>query len=249
MPDSAEAYALAALELDPGNENCLAELLKALAPRPSEVLGYSPLVAGGGVCRYRLARAELELGQLSGPSVMWLLENYENGDPAVAADAGCWLSVLFPERGLPFISRAVELMPGEGFYRSILVDRLLEEGMTDEALLHFQELSAMGEEDFHYWQTASSVYLALENHDLALEASRKAFSLRMTPSSGADLGWLLYFRGRDLVRENRMSDALPYLIEASSVWNEDSSWALRADSLIDLMNQFTSVSSGFGEPF
>ncbi len=101
MPDLAESYAIAALELDPGNENCLAELLKALASRPSEVIGYSPLVAGGGVCRYRLARAELELGQPRGPSVMWLLESYENSDSAVAADAGCWLSILFRKRAFP----------------------------------------------------------------------------------------------------------------------------------------------------
>jgi tetratricopeptide (TPR) repeat protein len=107
----------------------------------------------------------------------------------------------------------------------------------------------MGEHDLSYWQTASAVLEALEDRDGAIEASRNAYALRMTPSTGADLGWKLYLRGRDLFRENRIAEALEFLREAGEVWSEDSPWALRADSLIDLCNEFTSVSSGFGEPF
>jgi tetratricopeptide (TPR) repeat protein len=241
-------YASEALSLSPGNESCLADLLKALSDTPEGVLGYSPLVSGGGVCRYRLARAEIELGHLSGGSVLWLLNEFDQGDSASAADAGCWLSILFPEKGLQYLERAVDLMPDEQFYRCLLVEQLVRGNFTERALEEFEPLRNSELKDVGYWQAAASVYEATGDNVGAIEASRQAYSMRRVPSTGADLGWRLYFHGVRLVRENRMSDAVPFLTQCSDVWSSDSSWALRADSLLDLMNVFTSISDGYEEP-
>lgn len=248
MPDSARVLASEALSLAPGSECCLAELLKAVSDEPDRVLEYSYLVSGGGSCRYRLARAELQKGDFQGESLAWLLDSFENGDSASAADAGCWLSILFPDKGLQYIERSVELMPGEVFYRCLLVERLIDFGDVQGASAEFDALSPECADDVHYWGTAASLHEALGETSAALEASRRAYQLRMVPATAADLGWRLYFAGRDLIRENRMSEAVPFLIECSSVWSPESSWALRADSLLDLTNLFTSVSDGFGEP-
>lgn len=248
MPDSAMIYASEALSLSPGNESCLADLLKALSDSPEDVLSYSPLVSGGGVCRYRLARAEMQLDRLPGESVLWLLNEFEHGNPESAADAGCWLSILFPEKGLQYLERAVDLMPEEQFYRCLLVEQLVGQDLTERAMEEFEPLRNSQLKDLGYWQAAASVYEAAGDGIAAIEASRQAYSLRMVPSTGADLGWRLYFHGLDLLRENRMSEAVPFLMECSDVWSPDSSWAMRADSLLDLMNEFTSISDGFEEP-
>jgi len=248
MHDSASVYASEALLLNPGNEGCLSELLKALSDDPCSVLQYSPLISGGGTCRYRLARAELDTSLLPGESVLWLLGRFETGDSVSAADAGCWLSLLFPDSGLQYLERSVELMPDEPFYRYLLIERLAEGGFTDRGLQELELLSDSCEGSTSYWQAAASVYEALGEQEAAIEASRRAFLLRMVPSTAADLGWRLYFHGRDLVRENRMTEAVPFLRECSSVWRAESSWALRADSLLDLMNEFTSISDGYGVP-
>lgn len=248
FPDSAEVYASAALSLAPGNESCLGELLKAISHDPERVLGYSYLVAGGGVCRYRLAKASIQTGDVGGESVLWFLDRFENGDSASSADAGCWLSILFPAKGLQYIERSVELMPCEQFYRCLLIEKLIDSGFIERAVAEFALLSENCEENTGYWQTAASVHEALSEPLAAIEDSRRAYQSRRDPSTGADLGWRLYFYGRDLVRENLISAAVPVLQQCSLVWSSDSAWALRADSLLNLMNQFTSVSEGFGEP-
>ena len=247
-PDSAEIHAQAALALAPCEERCLGELLKSISHDPERVLQYGYLVSGGGVCRYRLARAEIELGDTGGESVMWLLNEFEEGDSSSAADAGCWLSILFPEKGTAYIERSVLLAPEEQFYRCLYIERLIEEDLTERAEEEFSLLSYTSEENLGYWQTAASLYDALGDPLAAIEASGKAYDLRQVPATGADLGWRLYFHGRDLVRENRMSEAVPFLYQCADTWSSDSAWALRADSLLDLMNEFTSVSDGFGEP-
>lgn len=248
MPDSAAAYAEAALFLAPGNERCLGELLKALSANPDSVLTYSPLVSGGGVCRYRLARAELDLGDLEGESVTWLLDTFENGDSAAAADAGCWLTVLFPDKGIRYIEKSVRLAPEESFYRCLLVDRLVDEDLIERAVEEFALIDGSAASSPGYWGTASSLYEALEDDSAAVEASRIAYSMRRTPSSGANLGWLLYRYGRSLISRNMMTGAVPVLYECSDTWSPDSPWALRADSLLNDLNEFTSTADGFGEP-
>lgn len=248
MEDSARVYAERALTLSPASERCLAELLKALAGDPESVVDHSFLVQGGGVCRYRLARAEMEMDILSGESLLWLINEFESGDSSSAADAGCWLSILFPDKGLQFIIRSVDLAPDEQFYRYLLIEKLIEADMIEEAAEEFSSVQDTAVQNLTYWQTSASLHEALEQPMEALEDSRKAFLLRQIPATGADLGWRLYFAGRDLVRSNRMTEAVPLLMECSNVWSKDSSWALRADSLLDLINEYTSISGGFGEP-
>jgi len=248
MPDSAAVLAGEALFLAAGNERCLGELLKALSSKPDSVLAFSTLVSGGGVCRYRLARAELDLGDFEGESVAWLLDTFENGDSVSAADAGCWLTILFPDKGIRYIERSVQLVPEESFYRCLLVDRLVDEGLLERAEEEFGLISDSAASGPGYWSTASSLYLAMGDDSAAVEASRTAYGMRRTPSSGANLGWLLYRYGESLISRNMMTGAVPVLYECTETWSPDSPWALRADSLLDDLNEFTSASDGFGEP-
>jgi len=98
------------------------------------------------------------------------------------------------------------------------------------------------------WQTASSVLEATGDSSGAIDAARQAWRIRMTPSTSAELGWKLYFYGRELMSNGDMQAAVPYLQESSVLWSNDSLWAVKSDSLLDLMNQFTSISDGYGEP-
>ncbi len=223
-------------------------MLKALSDEPSEVLEYSYLVRGGGSCRYRLARAEVELGLPDKCSLEWLENSFHSDIDSVAADAGCWLSILHRDSGLPFIERAVELMPEEEFYRSLFIDKLIEAGLLEEAIFHFGILKESGISGLSFWQTASSLHEALDDPVGAIESSRRAWEIRMTPSSAADLGWKLYFYGRDMIRDGRMIDAVPPLMESSNLWSNDSLWAVKSDSLLLLINEFMSTSEGYGEP-
>ncbi len=247
-PDSAEVYAEAALNLQPGSEKCLSELLKSLSHRPLIVLDYSYLVSGGGVCRYRLARAEIELELGERTSLDWLEASFCSQTDSVAADAGCWLSIIHGSSGLQYIERSVELMPHLEFYRSLLIGQLIRADHLEEAVSQFKILKETGTGDLYFWQTASSIYDALGDPLGSIEASRRAWELRRTPSSSADLGWKLYFHGRELMRAGELMNAVPCLRESSSLWSGDSLWAVKSDSLLDLLNEFTSVSAGYGEP-
>jgi tetratricopeptide (TPR) repeat protein len=213
------------------------------------VLGYSYLVSGGGACRYRLARAEIELGLPVKPSLEWLESMYAAGGDSAAADAGCWLCILdYRGAGLEYIERSVELAPGSVFYRSLLIDKLIQQGYIEMAVAEFDTLKQAETPGLLLWQTASSVLEATGNSSGAIDASRQAWRIRKTPSTSADLGWKLYFYGRELVRSGEIQAAVPYLQESSVLWSSESLWAVKSDSLIDLMNQFTSVSDGYGEP-
>lgn len=247
-PDSARVYASEALSLQPGSERCLSELLKSLSDHPLIVLDYSYLVSGGGVCRYRLARAEIELDIAEKTSLDWLENSFYSQTDSVAADAGCWLSIIHSSSGLQYIERSVELMPHVEFYRSLLIGQLIRSDNLEEAVSQFEILKEIGTGDFYFWQTASSVYDALDDPLGSIEASRRAWELRQTPSSSADLGWKLYFYGRELMRSGELMNAVPCLRESSSLWSGDSLWAVKSDSLLDLLNEFSSVSAGYGEP-
>ncbi len=235
-----------ALRLNPGSESCLGELLKAVSDNPDHVLEYSSLVSGGGVCRYRLAKAELKLNIFQGESLRWLLQRYQEEDSTAAADAGCWLSLLFPSRGLEYIERAVDLAPDVVFYRYILIDKLIESDMLNQAEEEFFLLHDSC--DTGFWQAAASLHQAQGKEFEAVQDLRMAYNLCRTPSTGGNLGWRLYFLGRDLAGENRIQEAVPFLIQCSGTWNPESTWAVRADSLLNQLNEFTSISDGFGEP-
>ena len=245
-------FAESALALNPGSERCLSELLKSISSQPELVLEYSSLVSGGGVCRYRFARAEIEIDKAEKISLEWL-ENSFNSDSysysdSAAADAGCWLSILYGETGLRYIERSVELMPEEEFYRSLYIEKLIDYSMLTQASDQFEILKEAGSDGLYFWQTASSVFDALGDSVGAIEASRRAYELRRVPSSAADLGWKLYFYGRGLVRDGLFAEAILPLRESSALWSHDSLWAVKSDSLLDLMNEFTSTSGGYGEP-
>lgn len=246
--DSAFVYAKEAFALDPGNERCLTELLKSLSNKPEEVLQYTSFVAGGGVCRYRLARAELQLDMSEETSFLWLIDSFENGDSVAMADAGCWLSILMEESSLQYIEKSLFLFPDEDFYRSVYIGFLIEELLLENAVEQFEILKENCESDGYFWQTASSLFQALGDDIGAIEASRRAYEYRKVPATAADLGWKLYFYGRGLLREDRFTEAIPFLSESSTLWSPESLWAMKADSLLNLLNEFTSTSSGFGEP-
>lgn len=248
LPDSALVYARTALAIHPANQRCLAELLKSLSDQPEAVLEYSYLVCGGGTCRYRLARAEMDLNIPDKLSLNWLENSFVSEIDSIAADAGCWLSILHGDSGLEYIERSVELMPEEEFYRSLLIGKLLDVGMVERASLHFEILKEAGYGGYSFWQTASQVHESLGDSQGAIEASRRAYQLRRIPSTAADLGWKLYFYGRALMRNGDMMVSVPYFRESSSLWSGDSLWAIKSDSLLDLMNEFTSTSEGYGEP-
>ncbi len=249
LPDSARIYAEEALSIQPASERCLSQLLKSISNQPDEVLGYSYLVSGGGACRYRLARAEIDLDVPVKSSLVWLENTYETGEDSAAADAGCWLCIL-DHRGaeLEYIERSVELVPGSVFYRSLLIDKLIQQGYVERAVAEFDTLKQADSWGLLLWQTASSVLEATGDTSGAIDASRQAWRIRMTPSTSADLGWKLYFYGRELLRNGDMQAAIPYLRESSVLWSSESLWAAKSDSLLDLMNQFTSISDGYGEP-
>ncbi len=181
-------------------------------------------------------------------SVSWLDNSFHSEIDSVAADAGCWLSILHGDSGVEYIERSVELMPEEEFYRSLLIGKLIDAGQVDRASSQFEILKEGGYEGLSFWQTASSVHDALGDLQGAIEASRRAYELRRIPSSAADLGWKLYFYGRGLMREGLMMEAVPYFRESSALWSSDSLWAIKSDSLLYLMNEFTSTSEGYGEP-
>ncbi len=246
--DSAFIYAEQAFALEPGNERCLTEVLKSLSSKPEEVLRYSSFIAGGGVCRYRLARAELQVELLETPSYLWLINSFENGDSAQMADAGVWLSFLEEENSLQYIEKAVALVPGESFYRSVYIGFLIDELLFENAIEQFEILKQYSESNVYFWQTASSLFQAMGDDIGAIEASRRAYECRMVPATAADLGWKLYFYGRGLLREENFSEAIPFLIESNLLWSSDSLWALKSDSLLNLLNEYTSTASGFGEP-
>lgn len=246
--DSAFVYAKKAFALEPGNERCLTELLKSLSNRPEEVLEYSSFVVGGGVCRYRLARAELQLDMQAASSFLWLIDSFENGDSVAMADAGCWLSFLEEEGSLQYIEKSVLLFPDEDFYRSVYISFLIEELLLENAVAQFELLKENSDGDVYFWQTASSLFQALGDDIGAIEASRRAYECRMVPVTAADLGWKLYFFGRGLLREDNFNEAIPFLVESRALWSTDSLWAVKSDSLLNLLNEFTSTSSGFGEP-
>jgi tetratricopeptide (TPR) repeat protein len=247
-PDSALVYAETALRLQPSSENCLSELMKSLSSEPARVLQYSNLVSGGGSCRYRLARAEIDLSLSEKPSLDWLQNSFSSGVDSVSADAGCWLSILHGDSGLVYIQQSVLLMPEEEFYQCLFIEKLISNAMLDMAAIQFELLKETSSGGLSFWQTASSLYDALGDQGGAIEASRRAFELRQIPSTAADLGWKLYFYGRSIMREGSLIEAMPYLRESRELWNSDSLWAVKSDSLLDLINQFTGTAEGFGEP-
>jgi hypothetical protein len=131
MPESALGPALDAWNLEPSNQWYLAECLKAMRETGmlQEMMELSRYVRGGGVCRYYLADAEIRLGMESSPSLAYLLEAIASRDDSTAADACAWLCILLgddvdDDSTVSLATKAVELAPGEEFYRCLLAEKL-----------------------------------------------------------------------------------------------------------------------------
>jgi len=241
MPDSALVWAVRAHDLRPSNSSILGELLQAHSQNPDSVLKYGILVAGGGVCRFRLAQAEQRL-ESPGEHTLYFHQTLDHGNDSARADAACWLSVLLPERATELLGMAVELAPGESFYRTMLAGRLAQQGDADGG---FSILAPLPPQGYYYWQALARCHEAEGSADLAAEAFRQAFQARQCPSSAADLGWFLYRAGRDLVKADNCPEAAALLEEASNLWHSDSSWARASDSLLTLVRRFILLETGW----
>ena len=239
MPDSALAWAVIAHELNPGNSAVLGEFLRAQSSSPDSVLSYGHLVSGGGVCRFRLAQAELRLGA-PGPHCRFLSESLESGTDSSRADAACWISMLLPDRSLELLRLAVELVPDEDFYRTVLAGEL---AALDQPGAGFEVLERVVPDGYYYWQAVGRCREASGEVEQAAGAFRTAYESRRCPSSAAELGWFLYRAGRDLIMADSCEAALSYLSEASALWSRDSSWAVASDSLLSRTGEFLRLGS------
>ncbi len=241
MPDSAVVWARRALQLRPGSAPVLGEFLRAGSREPDSVLKYSYLVSGGGVCRFRLAQAERRAGVSLGHTG-YLLETLGSGTDSARADAACWLSMLMPDSALKLLELAVALAPEDPFYRTVFAGRLAAEGFPDRGLAVLEPLEPEG---YYYWQAAAGCLEASGLTEAAAEAYRAAYAARRCPAAAAELGWFLYRTGRSMVREDRCTEALPYLREAAGVWHRDSAWASAAESLAALAGEFLRAGAGW----
>lgn len=198
------------------------------------MLKYGELVSGGGVCRFRLARAEQLLGY-SGEHNAFLQSAFATGDDSTRADAACWLSMLHPGRSIELMETAVLLAPDDDFYRTVLAGLLAAEGMPGKGL---EVLAPVVPEGCYYWQAAARCHEAAGASGLAAEAYRRAFLARQDPGGAADLGWFLYRTGLELARSDDCPAAALCLREASVLWHPDSSWAVASDSLLACIEGF-----------
>lgn len=242
MPDSALVWAIHAHGLRPGSEAVLGELLRACSGSPEAVLGYGGLVAGGGVCRFRLAQAERRL-ESPGVHTAFLEEMLQSGSDSARADAACWLSLLFPDRSLELMELAVALEPGEEFYRTVLAGELASAGLPERG---FQVLEPVIPQGYYYWQAVAACHEAEGTADAAAAAFRNAFMCRRCPAAAAELGWFLYRTGRSMMRSDDCQGAVAYLSEAAGLWHADSSWAAASESLLVIADEFLRAESGWG---
>ncbi len=245
VPDSALAWALCSWETDPGNGWILGEVLKALCAleRYGEVTGYLPWVKGGGVCRYYLARAEIAEKVEGLPSLSWFEHSLSEAEDSTAADAACWLSLLLRDR-VPadsitvLLALAVDLAPGDAFYRCRYAELLAEEGRIGEAVdcllpLRIDRISSQS-----YWQARAAVAKAEGDPAREVWALRRAWQARRTPDAAEDLGWALYLSGRNSMRDGDLVLATERLIEASGLGETGDPFVARSDSILELIYEF-----------
>lgn len=246
MPDSALGYAMSAWERRPQDQWYLGECMRALyhLERYDEILDFSPLVRGGGVCRYYLARAE-EASGTDPLSRGYFEEALRSRDDSVTADAASWLCILARESIsndslLSLAKMAVELRPEEDFYRARLVEELSEAGRPDEAWDHLSLLRQSGEVGQSYWAAWASYAEAEGSVARELWAIRRAWQGRRSPSNARNLGWALYLAGRDTMRAGHADAALPLLRESAGLGCSSEVFAVKSDSLMELIGRFGS---------
>lgn len=247
LPDSALGYARRAWEERPQDQWYLGEYMRSLyrLHRYREILDLAWTVRGGGVCRYYLARAEQALDTVP-ESRRYFEEVLASPDDSTAADAASWLSILVREETsadsiLTLLRMAVELRPEEAFYRARLVEALSEEGMTGEAWDHLRLLRLKGERPQSYWSAWAAYAEAQGFRDLEIWALRRAWECRRCPQTARNLGWALYLAGRDTLRAGNLREALPLLRESVSLGCSAEVFAMKSDSLIQLVEEFKAL--------
>ena len=244
-PSDALEPALAAWRIEPDNQWYLAEYIRALKSLEmyDELISFGDYVRGGGVCRYYLAVAERELGMRPSPSLEYFFTASVCDDDSAAADACAWLAILLQNEAqtdsiIVLVETAAALAPDVIFYRCVLAEKLAENGETERSReqLHFIRLE--GSTGYSYWQACASLAEAEEDTERRIWALRRARSNRICPQSSRDLGWSLYFSGRDALREGDVLLSRERLSEAASLGDSSEIYVHKADSLLDLIHEF-----------
>ncbi|OPL17969.1 MAG: hypothetical protein AVO35_07355 [Candidatus Aegiribacteria sp. MLS_C] len=250
LPEEAVSPALAAWRAEPSNPWFLAEYMRAMRAMGMyhEVLSCSVFVRGGGVCRYYLADCEMDLGSEETPSLDYLVRE-SSGDDSAAADACIWLSIVQlgnddPQAALSSASRAVDLVPEDAFYRCVLAQRMAEAGSLETSRDILAGLRLEGETDLSYWQACAALSSAEGDEDRVIWALRRARECRRCPGTDRELGWALYFAGRDALREGDTELCRHRLTEAAVAGDTAEVFVQRADSLLELLNEFEKGPAG-----
>lgn len=253
MPEKALEPALAAWSMEPSSQWFLAEYLRALRSLGMfpEMMEYSDLVRGGGVCRYYLAAAERELGMEPSPSLRHLLDASVSPDDSTAADACAWLAIFLQgpsleDSILALTVRSVELRPEEDFYRCLLAERLAEAGDLEGAGEQIGRLRLGGADGYSYWRAVAVLAAAEDDPERNIWALRRARERRVCPESARNLGWALYFRGRNALRSGDLALSGDALRESSLLGDSSEVFVQRSDSLLRLIDEFEKTAAGGG---
>lgn len=253
MPEEALGPALAAWSMEPSSHWFLAEYLRALRSLGMfrEMMEYSDLVRGGGVCRYYLAAAERELGMEPSPSLRYLLDASGSSDDSTAADACAWLTIFLQGRSredsvLALAARSVELRPDEEFYRCLLAERLAEAGDLEGSREQIGRLRLAGGDGYSYWRAVAVLAAAEDDPERNIWALRRARERRTCPESARELGWALYFRGRDALRAGDLALSGEALRESALLADSSEVFVQRSDSLLRLIDEFEKTASDGG---
>lgn len=250
QPEEALGPALAAWHMEPEKEWYLAEYLRALKNLEmfEEMIQNGLYVRGGGVCRYYLAVAEHEENVQPSPSLLYLLETIESEDDSSAADALIWLAIFVqgdvsPDSVIVLVSAAVEKAPSIDFYRYVLVEKLAQNGMLEQAreLIHGMRLE--GSAGYSYWQAFAELAEAEDDDDRRIWALRRARQHRICPETERNLGWALYLSGRDALRNGDLVYSQERLLEAMNMGDSTEVFVLKSDSLLNLINEFENRTS------
>lgn len=208
-----------------------------------ELMALEPFIRGGGACRYYLASVELRDGSGSSPSTDFLTGMLSSSDDSAAADAAVWLSLLLSDSLssdslISLLRGAVARVPDSGFYRSLLAERLSEEGLTEEAGEQVAAMRLSGYLGSSYWDACASLAEAQGDAGRRLWALRRAVESMRCPGTEENLGWGLYQTGRDLMREGDLEGALKLLLETATIGDGSEDWRQKADSLTGLIHEF-----------
>lgn len=232
-------------ERRPWDQWYLAEYMRALRglDMTRRLLELRPLVRGGGVCRYYLARAEMDSLSGASPSLDYFAGTLTSQDDSAAADAAVWLSLLLQESLcedslLSLLRGAVDRVPDSEFYRSLLAERLVSSGLLEEARSHLSFMRLSGASGTSYWGACASLAEAEGDAPRRIWALTRAVETRECPGTVDDLGWALYISGRDLLRQGDLAGAEPLLRETLTLGDGSQAWYQRADSLLGLVDAY-----------